>query len=263
MPNTIDQLDFGVTLERYPGTLPADSLGDLNSFKVPMRQLYDRMPFPALHDDLTLRAFHMDCEEQDLFVEQKRSCLKDIYPDQAGYQGGAGLYLQKVIDLAFRPNNYTPDYEGPSRALTEQNRIDGRGVLSHEFGHYYFDASRYEYNNDDISKRLTAAFNAIRPYQAQNNYEDAAEVYRAICGDNTVIGTFSDKKPFAPSPELKSLVRCLYFLAANYKGCWVSNVTPKSDGVMFCVFVGLGWEWRYVMEANWSQYKWNGSTWIQ
>lgn len=262
MPNTSNQLHFGLALNRFPGTLPADDIGTVQFWQAPLDQMYAQMPFPALHDNLSIDVYHMDSEEQDALEERRVCSLKDIYPDQPGRQGAAGLYVNRDIDVAVYPNNYTGDYEGPSRPITELNRIAARRVLSHEFGHYYFDQSRYNYNDDDISRRLTEAFRALRPRQAENEFEDSAEVYRAICGDDDTRGKFSDNKPFTPSPELKALVRCLYWMAGNLRGCWVASVTPIAGGVKYQVWIGLGWKWRFVSDYDWKQQEWNGSAWV-
>lgn len=261
MPNATNQLHHGLTLNRYPGTLVPDAVGTPQFWQTFLDQLFDQMPFRDLFDALEVDVYHMDCPEQAELVAKKQMCLKDLYADQAGYQRGAGLYSQKEIGIAVYPTNYTDTYVGPSRAITEANRLGAKGVLSHEFGHYYFDQSRYCYNTDDISRLTTQQINALAPKQADNIHENMAEHYRAICGIDSDRNTYSDGKTAVHPPEFKALVRTLYWLNGNFRGAWISNVTPKPEGVQFCVWIGFGWEWRFVMASNWQHYKYTSSGW--
>lgn len=259
---TQDTLPYGVILIRFNVGPDINEVGTLSFWTEILHQLYAQMPFPSLWNKLKLSVWHMDHSTLDEMFRQGRACLQDYDTATPGYQVAVGLYTGNgELAIAIFPANWQADYTGPARPLTEDARIYGRKVWSHEAGHFYFDQSNYGKFLDDISRILTQWFRANRPKQTENEHEDGAEVYRAVCGSEDVRGTFSDDKPFTPKPELRSFIRCMFWMAANLRGCWVQSVTPGTSGVMYQIWVGLGWEWRWVSADDWHSEKWTGTAW--
>jgi len=257
-------LAYGVTLIRWPISA-ADTLQPPAFWQTSLHQLYAQLPFPGLWEPLELNVCHMDHPQLDRFVAERRPCLEDYDPATPGAQVAAGLQALNWIWIGVFPPGWTAGvHTGPERAVSLAHCQAARKVLAHEAGHYYFGRCRYGHAaDDDVSRRATAAFRLLRPQQTANEYEDAAETYRAICGDDETRGTFSDGKAFTPRPELRSLVRCLYWLTASLKGCWVASLEPKADWVWFQVWIGTSWRWRCVHATTYEQQEWNGSAWVR
>lgn len=260
----IQTLNFGTTLIRNHVGPDPNECGSKDFWQSPLNGLFAQMRFPGLHAKLKLSATHMDHSSQDIMTANRQPCLQDYDPNTPGYQVAAGLYTGAGnLAIGLFPANWTPEYAGPLRPLTDAARSAARGVLSHEFGHFYADMSRYARNEDDISRLNTARFRELRPHQAagDNEHEDLAETYRLICGADGDRGTFSDGKAFNPSPELRSTIRCLYWLACNLQGAWVCSLVPQAGGVMYQVWLGLGWKWRWVSADDWHSQEWDGQQW--
>lgn len=254
-------INFGVRLTRkHVGSNP-DECGTVAQWQQLLNELYGQMPFPSLWGLLKLVIWHMDHPEQDAMVAAGQFCLMDYDPNTPGYQGAAGLQWDDQLHIGAYPSGFSPDYSGPPRSITSA-LASAFSVLDHEAGHFYFGQSRHGKDDDDITRKTRAHFNALRPQQAAggNEYEDAAEVYRAICGTNARRGTFSDGKRFVASPELAALVRCLYWLNHNLRGCWVASVAPMNGGVQYQVWVGWRWVWRFVSASNWAGQEYDPAT---
>jgi len=255
-------LNFGTTLTRWPISHP-DTLQSPIFWQKPLDEMYAQMPFPSLWQPLRLHVFHMDHPELDARIGRRTPCLEDYAPDQPGFQVAAGLQMDFDVAIALFPTGYTTGvYTGPERALSASSCAAGRKVMAHEAWHYAFFMCRYGHlANDDVSRLNTTRFRELRPRQAENEYEDAAETGRAVLGCNETRGTFSDGKPFTASPELYALLRCMYQLTASLKGAWVASYAPQAGGIMYQFWAGFGWKWRFISSHDWRQQEWNGSTW--
>lgn len=266
MASTTQPLNFGATLT-IQSVGPASECGSPAFWQAPLDEMYAQMPFPSLHQLIKLLIANMDAAELDQQIAAGKACLEDYDPARPGYQVAAGLYTGNGnLAIGLFPNGWTTGvYTGPARPLTEAARLAARRVLPHEFGHFYADQCRYASNSDDIARLITARFRELRPHQAagDNEHEDLAEVFRAICGSDECRGTFSDGKLFTPTPQLRALIRCMYWLAANLRGCWVAQLIPQDGWVWFQVWVGAGWRWRCVSATDWHQQEWNGSAWVR
>ncbi|MEZ0374919.1 MAG: hypothetical protein ACAI44_37885 [Candidatus Sericytochromatia bacterium] len=257
-------LNFGATITRYGMTSP-DDVGPVSDFVADQNELYALMPFPSLHGQVRMGVVHMDHERQDQLVAMKKPCLLDYDVVKPDYQGAAGLTGdlegEENLNLGMYPVPFTPVYTGPVRPLTDANRLAGRRCLSHEFGHFYAWQCRIGTRTDDVAILLTQRFSELRPHQAENEAEDFAECYRAILGVNACRGTFSDGKPYSPSPELRSLLTCAFWLAANLAGKAVHDLNPAAGGVMYQFLDGWVWRWRWISNA-WQSQQWDGAKWV-
>jgi len=253
--NLSTYLKEGALLTRwYMGN--ADECGTVAFWQEHISQLYAQMPFPDLWRRVKLNVWHMDHPEQDNRVQRGQWCLEDYQPGTPGYQVADGLTATE-IDLALFPDGWQPGvYTGPARPLTDEARNHSRLALSHEFGHFHQFACRYD-GSDDIAKHIKRCFQQLRPHQAagDNEYEDWAETYRAILGADPCRGFFSDNKPFKPSPELYSLLRCAYWLQSNLANLPVQNCTPQAFGVMYCALINGVNRWRFI-DLNWRGQEW-------
>lgn len=269
MPETISQtIAHGTQLTRCAmGT--ADELGAPAFLEEPIHQMYAQHPFPSYQAGRKLTYWHMDHPELDRLTALKIANLQDYDTIKDGCQTAVGLQWpdppeSKGIEIGVSPANWQPDYTGPARPLTEQARRNARKAYSHEEGHRYFWKSRVWKNEDDISRLLTQRFQELRPRQGHNEYEDGAEVFRALLGADECRGYYSNDQPATNiSPELRSLVRCLYWLSANLRGAWVASLVPKPGWVWFQVYANGGWRWRAVNELDWHQQEWTGAAWVR
>ncbi|PKL79073.1 MAG: hypothetical protein CVV27_02400 [Candidatus Melainabacteria bacterium HGW-Melainabacteria-1] len=265
---TTDSLPFGGTLVRkHVGPSP-DELGAPAFWAEPIHQMYAQHPFQAYQQGRRITAWHMDHPELDSMTAAKIANLQDFDPNVPGCQVAAGLCWpdppeSKGIEMGVFPAGWQPEYTGPARYISEQARRDARKTYSHEEGHRYFGKSRTWRNEDDISRLSTQRFLELRPRQAGSEFEDAAEVYRAVMGSDECRGYYSDGTTASISPELRSLVRCLFWLSANLKGAWVASLVPGPAGCMYQLWVGFGWEWRWVSASDWHTEKWTGSAWVR
>ncbi|MGV3526563.1 MAG: hypothetical protein ACO1RX_20260 [Candidatus Sericytochromatia bacterium] len=265
MATYTDQLVHQASLTRYPMGHP-DELGALSFWNQTLQQMYGQHPFPAFMDELDLILYHMDHPELDRMTAQRLANLQDFDTNAPGCQTAAGLYHHKDrLELGLFPYSWQADYTGPARGIPESSRLAARKTLCHEAGHFHADLCRFKHNDDDISRLLTNQFLNLRPHKAagDNEDEDWAEVFRAILGSDETRGMFSDGQPFSPTAELRSLMRCAYWLAGNLRGCWVANLTPGAGGCMFQLWVGLGWRWRWVSAEDWHSEEWTGSSWVR
>lgn len=266
----VETIAHGTRLTRNPvGTNP-DELGTLDFWSEPIHQMYAQHPFPDYQKNRAIIVWHMDHAELDRLTAQRIYNNQDYDPGTPGCQTASGLQAPdppagRGIEMGVFPTPWQADYSGSSRAISEQARRDARRAYSHEEGHRFFDKSRVFKNEDDISRLLGANWEALRPHQAagDSTHEDGAETYYAVLGADECRGHFSDGKPFTPSPQLYSFMRCLYWLSANLKGAWVASLVPQAGCVWFQLWTGWGWEWRSVSAVDWHQEKWNGSAWVR
>lgn len=248
---------------------PETECGTLEQWQNKFDGLFGQNPYPDLFKYFTLGAYNMDHPNLDWMTANRVPCLQDYDVNQPGNQVAAGLFkgIQNnigILDIGFFPDNWTADYSGPARPISAASIQSGLNVTDHEFGHYVAARSRMLGSaNDDISKKQTASFRSLRPHQAaaDNEDEDFAESYRAINGSDECRGKFSDNKPFSPTPELRSMIRGCYALSANLAGCWIANYTPSMGGVMYQVWIGFGWKWRWLNTESFTSQEWDGSKW--
>lgn len=258
---TTDSLPFNGELNRDAAGLPVYAVGTVEFWSQPVHEMYPQHPFKAFWAKLILNARHADSPAVQAELDQGIANEADYDLKKPGCQRAAGLY--KGLDLGiFIP--VVPSYDGDKpRQIYEPDRIRARGVVSHETGHFHDDMCGAWTNRDDVTRLITARFLELRPGQGQNEVEDWAEVFRAVMGTNDTRGTYSDGNPANISPELRALMRCGYWLAESLRGRWVCSLVPKPGGVMYQTFIGLGWRWRWISDADWHSEEHNGSTWVK
>lgn len=254
-------LNFNTLLIRWFLSTP-DELGTTAYWQQPLDQLYAQMPFRGLFEKLKLNIWHMDHGELTWRVEHGQWCLKDYDTSKPGYQVADGLTASE-IDLAVFPDGWRPEDTNQARPLPASALSHARKALSHEFGHWHQGQCRYG-QSDPIAQKITQWWQANRPHQAGNEYEDWAECYRATHGADECRGFFSDNKPFNPSPELYAFLRCAYWLQGNLAGKQIANFQPANGGVMYQALFADGWHirwigvdwrsWQYEMPANAAPY---------
>lgn len=260
MPESTTTLNHGVTLTRY-FVGAADEVGNPAFWQQPLDQMYAQHPFPAFWAPLRLHVWHMDHPWQDEMSARGQYCLQDYAPQTPGWQVADGLNVGDNIDLGIRPDGWQPgDTPAMYRPLLDSAKLSIRKSLSHEVGHYHQGKCRYG-QSDDIARHITASFRALRPHQAagDNEYEDWAEVFRALMGADDCRGFFSDGKPFTPDPELFALMKCAYWLAGNLAGKPVSHFTPCNGGVMYQALINGAYRWRWIGTDGRSQEYINGA----
>lgn len=252
----------GITFNRDSAGLPADAVGTPEFWEQPFHEMYAQHPFQAFWKALTLTVRHIDSKAIQEEINQGIANEEDFDPNKPGYQRAAGLYkgLSKGLYIPIRPYA-VGEYPRP---VSLADLIRSRGVVDHESGHFHDDMSRAWSNADDITRLSESVFMAIRPGQGQNKVEDWAECFRAVFGSDDARGKFSDNSPAdSITPELHSFMRCVWWLSVALKDRWVVSLVPKSTGVMYQTWVGLGWRWRWVSAQDWHVEEHNGSGWVR
>lgn len=262
MPVITNALKFGVNLIRNSIGHP-DELGSPAFWQVEWDQLYAQMPFPTLHGNTRFEVWHMN--HPDLAKAINKPNLLDYDTVKDGCQVAAGLYLggQKRLQIGVFPDNWQSNQTSPS-TITEANRAKAKGVLSHEFGHLYADQCGLFSNRNQISAELTRCFRALRPRQTENEHEDFAEVYRAVCGVDSARGYFSDNKRAVMYPELMTLIRAAFWLSGNLANQSISDLAFTGD---YATWSTSGWwlsKTYYRVHAKTYQWeRWTGSAWVK
>lgn len=246
---------YGVILKRfYVGDSP-DEVGTIEFWSEPVRQLFDQMPFAQLWNGLELEIWHM-CSPD--LVTQNKQTLLDYDLSKPGCQSAVGLtFGKKKICLGVYPEGFMPGYSDNPVDVTESNRQCTRKALSHEFGHLLHFGADLDAANT-IGQEMRREWDVLRPRQAANTHEDWAECCRALFGTSDVRGTFSDGKPFVPTPRLFTFLKVAYWLGVNLSS------RPVNDLTVFDTFV----RWYrtdeskyYALTSNWEQFAWNGTGW--
>lgn len=231
------RIAHNVILNRYPLDNNSDSVGTVVQWEKPIHDIYAQMPFPSLFSGLTVEAIHRDTPQG---AELKNR-------NAAGLAWSGGL---RLIQFSVHENR-TPE----QAVLT----------LSHEFGHFYQFECRLKLDSsetDQITALIAEQWNTLRPFQTQATKEDWAEVCRAVFGADAVRGTYSDGKRASISTELRSLVRCAYWLSLVLKGLHVYKIKPTASGVQYCAWLNNGWRWRWISQTDFQSKEWNGKEWI-
>lgn len=228
----------GVTLNRYPLDGNPDSVGTHELWARPVHEIYAQMPFPTLFNGLTVEAIHRDTP--------RGAELKKRNAVGLAWSGGLRLIQFSVYDG--RP---------PETAVL---------TFSHEFGHFYQWECRLKLDSDemdDITRHLRAHWDAMKPGQGHNDKEDWAEVCRAVFGCNRTRGTYSNDAPASIRPELRSLIRCAYWLSLTLASKKVHSIIPQANGVMYQAWLNDGWRWRWLDASSFRSQEWTGTQWIQ
>ena len=246
-------LNYGVLLTRYAVGDDPNVCGQVGFWQSAVNQLYAQMPFPGLFKPLKLNIWHMDHPEQDRRFANKQYCLADYDPNTPGAQTADGL-TGGEMDLALFPDGWTLDYSGPFRPIPDSALYHARKAMAHEFGHWHQWQCRYG-AADDVSKWIAQRWREMRPCQAANEYEDWAEVYRALFGTDECRGYYSDGKPVSVSGELKALLQCAYWLQGNLQNLKVTAFIPQTIGVMYCALIGTTYKWRFI-GTDWRSQEW-------
>lgn len=227
-----------VTLNRYPLDGNPDSVGTVALWERPVHEIYAQMPFPTLFSGLTVEAIHVDTPQG---AELKRR-------NAAGLAWSGGL---RLIQFSVSPTR-TPE----TAVLT----------FAHEFGHFYqFECGLKLDSNEttQINAHIRTHWDAMKPGQGHNDKEDWAEVCRAVFGCNRTRGTYSNDAPASIRPELRSLIRCAYWLSLTLASKSVHSITPKAGGVMYQALLNDGWRWRWIDANSFRSQEWTGTQWIQ
>lgn len=236
----------GVRLNRYPIDGNPDSVGTHELWARPIHEIYAQMPFPTLFNGLTVEVAHIDTA---VGAELKA-------------RNAAGLAWGWLRKIQFSVHANRP----PEKAVL---------TFSHEFGHFYQWECRLKLDSeeaDEITRHIRFHWDAMKPGQGHNDKEDWAEVCRAVFGCNRTRGTYSDDEPAKISSELRSLIRCAYWLSLSLASKPVSNISPRDGGVMYCVWDESklpdadekeGWRWRWLNENSFRSQEWTGKQWIQ
>lgn len=234
-----------VTLNRYPLNSNPDSVGTIALWERPVHEIYAQMPFRGLFSGLTVESIHIDTPE------------------------GAGLKERNAAGLAWSGGMRLIQFSVSPTRIPEQAVL----TFSHEFGHFYQFECRldlYGSEADDITRKIREQWDLLRPQQGHNAREDWAEVCRAVFGADAVRGTYSDNKRAEISPQLRSLIRCAYWLSLSLRGAFVNKITPLTNGVQYCVWdesklpdvsAGKGWRWRWISEKTFQSQEWDGKNW--
>lgn len=255
---TTTVLNFGVTLTRCNYGPDSNECGAVSFWQQALDQLYAQMCFPGLFKPLAIWVWHMDHEDQDRMAAAHQYCLEDYDPNTPGYQVADGLTGGRM-DLGLFPDGWQAEYTGPLRPITEAARQHARKAMSHEFGHWHQWQCRYG-GSDDVAKLITQRFHELRPHQAENEYEDWAECYRALLGADECRGFYSDDKPCTARPEVRALLRTAYWLQSNLANLKITDFNVQSDGVVYRALFGTAWKWRFI-DHNWVSQEWDGTKW--
>lgn len=254
-------INHGVSLKRFFISSNLESvdaeLGSVEFWSGKINELYSRLPFRELWEGVTLNVINNSHPDLELLKSQGVVTVKDFDLNTPGNQTAVGLYWgndSKRMDVNIFP---------------ERGFFWSANVLSHEFGHMIQDLSGIFEDKDDIQKLMTQWFRENRPHQAagDNEHEDFAEVFRALCGFKVHQNKFSDDKVYDPPKGMKTLVRCCYNLAKILKN---KKITDLNFHDWWCQWR----EWERVlwfiwvpkdkaMTDQWDTFTWNGSSWVK
>jgi len=245
--------DLNVTLYRHYRDGFLDLLGNVEHWKSVIDQLFFQNPNKELWSGVQIHVWDIKHPKLKEYAEQKKAHLLDIDFDKAGDQSAVGLYFGadgKEIALGVWTDcsyvGYHP-YEWSSLAL------------SHELGHLVQDLCQLnEGRTETIYKLLSSQWETLRPKKTENVYEDFAECYRAILGDNRVRGSYSDGVSFPNAGKVITFVTLCYWLSTNLRNKEISQLTIQDSWIEW---VEVSWFWifsfktRYAINRNVEMFK--------
>ena len=270
----ISQLPHGAMLERKTGG-HINELGSLAFWAQALHELYAQMPFKPLFDRLLIIVWHMNHPDLDAMRKKQIANLEDYDPKKPHCQVARGLFHswhpnypgKLVIEIGMFPSVWNEDTTGWDAIDPGQLAI-GRSVLSHEMGHLYGHMSGYG-KPTSINYHMEQVWAQYRPKQGHNEYEDWAEVYRAVCGAKDAIGTFSDGKNYIPPHQLHTLMKTAYWLHAALKDKAIAKfdcISAHENYAQWAERSGHWWfpfykdSWRKIA-TDWTLYEWILSEW--
>lgn len=259
--------DLDIRLNRYYTGDTPDDVGTVGLWKEPLDQMYAQLPFPMFWKGLELEVWHMGCPD---LINTGKVTLLDYQLDVPGYQTAVGLYTgNKKIAVGVFVDGWQPGVPC-DKDPSWDNLIYTRNALSHEIGHMHADFIDYnESGNSQIAQQMTILFNNLRPNQTSNVGEDYAETFRAILGADKLRGYFSDNKPFTPSPQLNTLIRCAYWLNSNLSGKIVKNLKLNDGWCQWDQMEVVSWMWPFyrtdymALTNNWELFKAIDGKWVK
>ncbi len=243
-------IPHGVILKRHPAPgAAADTLGTEAFWAEPLHQMYAQMPFSGLFRGLEINVWH---ERNTTLEAITGPSLLDYDPATPGDQRAVGLHWPGTSRIDLLVTASWP----PDRA---------RGVLSHEFGHWYQHACGLKLANAESTparRALRSWWDAYRPQKGHNTYEDWAECYRFYCGDDRTRNTFSDGVKGPYSPQHQAFMRGAYWFSFIQ-----DNVVDFEAGPFYLIWrQELPWwrsEWRYLDTQSFTLYAWRNNTWTR
>jgi len=155
----LNSLSYEVKLHRiYLGESP-DEVGTVNQFNRIIREINSRMGYPRIFYDLDIFVYNMDSQALDEETRQRIGNLQDYDANTPGYQVASGLYWHKdKLQLGVFPDDWTPEYSGVLRNVSESARAKMLRVFCHELGHHI--AREFGVFKDDlyINRRNTELY---------------------------------------------------------------------------------------------------------
>lgn len=256
-------LQWNIILERHYLSNP-DEVGTVQFWESEIYQLIAQNPFPKFWGGLKIEIRHMNDPELKKIENQPNVLDRDL--NQAGCQNSQELCFMngaRRIQIAVYPERWTAEQSGPN-TITDYQLFISKCSLSHGVGHLQADLIGLFGSRDRISAELTSRFRKMRPGHAQSEVEDAAEIYRAVMGSDTVRGTYSDNvKSTDISNELKLLMKSAFWLSDNLKN---QNVSELAFGNGFASWAISGWFTKTLYRLNVSTFqheRWTGSAWVK
>lgn len=238
---------YNITLVRHY-IHHADELGSLARWEREISQLFWQLPFHDYWRGTVIKAFNVSAPEtpQDLI---------DYDRETPGFQVAAGLDPHgKEVWISFFPTGWVPE-RPREHSFIDAETIEQRiQTVNHELGHQYDQYAGINDTDTYCKSELSRLFDALRPKQGHNRWEDCAEVYRAIMGADSVRGTFSDGKQYF-SQKLRTLFKSSWYLNYTLKKKPVWDMSISGD---FISWTQSGWwfwgsERRQLNVNNWQK----------
>jgi hypothetical protein len=227
---TRDPLKYGMMLHRYTPGDNFDELGTVAQYNLLADQLLMQFGYAPLLQGVGIHLYHMDCDSLDDETKRGIVNLQDYNLTKEGHQTASGLYWNREkLQLGVFPFDWSADYIGPYRRITEYGRNRAALTLAHEFGHH---AARAWF---DVKKPICQELRRLWELNSSPNQttsgEKVAEDYRALMGTDATRGTFSNgvKYTKADNPKLYTILRLANPLTEKLKDKIIKNVQLYQD----------------------------------